>query len=231
MTEAEWDACADPTPMLEVLRGRASDRKLRLFAAACCRAAWQVFTDERSRAAVEACERFADGLASADALRAAWEGADKAEDDAIAGGRQRVGVNVAIAVKAALRATVGTAEALLIGRAAAVAAAWAVPTDDRAAQLAELNAGLARSGRLLRDLFGNPFRPAALDPAWLAWNGGAVRKMAESIYEERRFADLPVLADALEDAGCADAAVLAHCRGPGEHVRGCWVVDLLLGKA
>jgi hypothetical protein len=78
-------------------------------------------------------------------------------------------------------------------------------------------------------LFGNPFRPAALDPAWLAWNDGSVRKMAEAIYEEGRFGDLPILADAPEDAGCADADVLAHCRAPGEHVRGCWVVDLLAG--
>jgi hypothetical protein len=84
---------------------------------------------------------------------------------------------------------------------------------------------------LLHEIFGNPFRPAALDPSWLAWHDGAVRKMARAIYDERRFADLPILADALEDAGCAEAAILAHCREPGEHVRGCWVVDLLLGKA
>jgi hypothetical protein len=89
----------------------------------------------------------------------------------------------------------------------------------------------SKQSHILRDIFGNPFRPATIDSAWLAWNGGAVRKMAAAIYDGRSFADLPVLADALEDAGCADAAMLAHCRGPGEHVRGCWVVDLLLGKA
>jgi hypothetical protein len=84
---------------------------------------------------------------------------------------------------------------------------------------------------LLRDLIGDPFRPApAVDPSWLAWNDGTVAKLAAAIYEERRFADLPILADALEDAGCSDAAILAHCRGPGEHVRGCWVVDLLTGR-
>jgi hypothetical protein len=95
-----------------------------------------------------------------------------------------------------------------------------------------MEARLAASACLLRDLIGNPFRPVpTIDPAWLAWNGGAVRKMAQAIYDGRRFADLPVLADALEDAGCADAAILGHCRGPGVHVRGCWVVDLLLGKA
>jgi hypothetical protein len=84
---------------------------------------------------------------------------------------------------------------------------------------------------LLREIVGNPFRPVSLDPAWLLWNEGTVTKLAEAVYEERRFGDLPILADALEEAGCANADVLAHCRGDEEHVRGCWVVDLLLGKA
>jgi hypothetical protein len=70
-----------------------------------------------------------------------------------------------------------------------------------------------------------------INPIWLRWNDGTVVKLAQSIYDERRFTDLPILADALEDAGCADADILAHCRGPGPHVRGCWVVDLLLGKS
>ena len=68
------------------------------------------------------------------------------------------------------------------------------------------------------------------DPSWLAWNDGAIRKIAQTIYDARAFDRLPLLADALEDAGCTDAAILSHCREPGEHVRGCWVVDLLLGK-
>ena len=66
--------------------------------------------------------------------------------------------------------------------------------------------------------------------SWLAWNDGAIRKMAQVIYDDRAFDRLPLLADALDDAGCTDAAILGHCRGGGEHVRGCWVVDLLLGK-
>jgi hypothetical protein len=83
----------------------------------------------------------------------------------------------------------------------------------------------------LRDLFGNPFRlPPNIDRAWLAWSDGTVVKLTRSIYDERAFDRLPVLADALEDAGCDNADILSHCRGPGPHVRGCWVVDLLLGK-
>jgi hypothetical protein len=80
---------------------------------------------------------------------------------------------------------------------------------------------------LIRDVFGNPFEPVAFDPSWRA---EAVFGLARGMYESRDFTPMPVLADALEDAGCADADILAHCRGPGPHVRGCWVVDLVLGK-
>ncbi len=83
---------------------------------------------------------------------------------------------------------------------------------------------------LLRELFGNPFQPICLNPIWQVWHDGAVVKLAISIYTDRAFDRLPILADALEDAGCDNADILAHCRQPGEHVRGCWVVDLLLGK-
>jgi hypothetical protein len=79
----------------------------------------------------------------------------------------------------------------------------------------------------VRDIFGNPFRPITLDPSWLT---ATVTSLAQAIYEERAFDRLPVLADALEDAGCANAEILSHCRQPGEHVRGCWVVDLILSK-
>ncbi len=85
-----------------------------------------------------------------------------------------------------------------------------------------------QQANLLRDIFGNPFHPVALDPAWRT---EAVVALARAVYDDRAFDRLPVLADALEDAGCADADVLAHCRGDGPHVRGCWVVDLILGKA
>jgi hypothetical protein len=85
--------------------------------------------------------------------------------------------------------------------------------------------------RLLRDVVGNPFRPVTLDPAWLTWNGGTVPRIAEGIYEKRAFDRMAILADALEEAGCTDADILGHCRGPGDHVRGCWLVDALLSKS
>jgi hypothetical protein len=83
---------------------------------------------------------------------------------------------------------------------------------------------------LLRDIFGNPFRPVTLDPRWLQWNDSTVPRMARAIYDARRFADMPILADALMDAGCHNEDILTHCRQPGDHVRGCWVLDVLLDK-
>jgi hypothetical protein len=107
------------------------------------------------------------------------------------------------------------------------AAAWGVEAVEAGVRAAE-----AARTALLRDLFDYPLHTVpTVYPSGLARNRGAVRKIAQAVYDHRRFADLPVLADALEDAGCADAMILAHCRGPVPHVKGCWVVDLLLGKA
>jgi hypothetical protein len=80
---------------------------------------------------------------------------------------------------------------------------------------------------VLREIIGNPFRTATVASSWVIGN---VVGLAEAIYADRAFDRLPLLADALEDAGCSDAAILDHCRQPGEHVRGCWVIDLLLDK-
>ena len=80
---------------------------------------------------------------------------------------------------------------------------------------------------MIRDIFGNPFRPIVANPAWLTPTAVAI---ATAIYADRAFEQMPILADALEEAGCTNADVLLHCRSGGPHVRGCWVVDLLLGK-
>ena len=110
-------------------------------------------------------------------------------------------------------------------------------TDDpfqAAKELRKLIAMWVPSGRsrevvaLNHDVLGNPFRPVALDLAWLT---STVLTLAAGIYAERAFDRLPILADALQDVGCENADILAHCRGPGPHVRGCWVVDLVLGKS
>ena len=77
---------------------------------------------------------------------------------------------------------------------------------------------------------GSKARPARVDPACLAWDAVVVPGIARGIYDERAFERMPILADALEDAGCGDADILAHCRSDWPHVRGCWVVDLLRGQ-
>lgn len=85
--------------------------------------------------------------------------------------------------------------------------------------------------KLLRDIFGPlPFRAITIDSASLSWHGGLLVSMAQQMYDSRDFTDMPILADALEEAGCTEPDILLHCRKPGEHVRGCWVVDLFLGK-
>jgi hypothetical protein len=219
MNEDQWLSSADPTAMLEFLRngGKVSERKLRLFACACCRSVWHLLTDKCSRRAVEVVERFADGQATPQTLRkwywAAYEAFEVTEED----GR----VEAAYAANRA--AHQDAAVAALDGSAAAG------------------DAGLAPAGQcgLLRDIIGNPFWVApSIDQVWLCWNDETIPRLAWASYEERSLpagmldtVRLFVLADALEDAGCTEADLLRHLRGPGPHVRGCFVLDALLGKS
>jgi hypothetical protein len=99
--------------------------------------------------------------------------------------------------------------------------------DDHPIRVAAQSAERATQSELLRDIFGNLFRPVVFDPAW---RSEPVSTLATGIYADRAFDRLPILADAFEEAGCDNADILNHCRGPGPHVRGCWVVDLVLGK-
>jgi len=258
VTGTEWFACTDPTAMLESLRGKASDRKLRLLACACCRETWRFLTDERSRQAVEVGERFADGettLMELATARAAAEAAH-AEASATADNAMRAmnhgdyvyyanlratgfaaGAAVECATHPALAATTSIAENF-IGTAATrcvsnLEAVWWGWDDPNAA--AE-QAAVERDARktlcdLIHDIFGNPFHTVSLNTAWLTWNDGTIPKLAHAIYDERVFDRMPILADALEEAGCTDANILEHFRAPGPHVRGCWAVDILLGNS
>ncbi len=95
----------------------------------------------------------------------------------------------------------------------------------------EIKSEEAAQAVLLRDVFGNPFRPLpTVDPAWSVANNGSVERTAQVIYDQRDFAQMPMFADALEQAGCTTRELLEHCRGNGTHVRGCWVLDLMLDK-
>jgi hypothetical protein len=203
--ELTWLALDEPGPMIEFLWNKVSDRKVRLFNCACCRgvsgpAIWQ---------AVEVAERYADGRASPDALAIARNTVIAMSADWPLTGTPTF---ADVAVEATSDQNSFSDHCVAYGYPAAASICPAAP-------------------RLLRDIFGPlPFRTVTVNPSWLTWNHGTVPAIARHVYDNRAFHDLPILADALEDAGCTDADILAHCRGGGEHVRGCWVVDLLLGK-
>jgi hypothetical protein len=226
MTEAEWLTATDPKAMLEYLAGRASGRKRILFGCACWRRLWHLLPRGPAREVVALAERDVDGRPQAGER-------ELLEEEAF---RELEAFQAATAVRSVNSLGARRAEVLdglmrwCLDRARAVGVA--IDTGQSAAHWAGQWAVAAESKAqcdLLREVF-NPFRPVAVDPVWRRWNEGAVVKMAQAIYEERRFADLPILADALEEAGCDRADMVQHCRAGGEHVRGCWLVDLLLGK-
>jgi hypothetical protein len=217
MTEADWFACDDPLLMLDALRGKVSERKLRLFAVACCRGIWHLLTGERSRAAVAVAEQYADGLVGRERLVAARDQAREA--------KRRFPVPAQVrawrAAGAVQDATRDNARSAALNSAA---------QSGRAIDAGDTNhwdADAMRSrAALLRCMVGNPYRPEGGDPAWMT---PSVVALARAIYDERSFDRLTDLADALQDAGCNNAAFLEHCRVPSEHARGCWVVDTILG--
>ncbi len=233
MTEAEWLACEKPLPMLEFLHGRANARKLRLLACACCRRIWNLLRDERSRNAVEVAERYSDGKATELELLYASDAAyGKACSDAFLEDSR----TLSRPTSSPYDADVAAANAAWPDISSTIAFVVDVTTIAMNANAAKCKDAMRYDERavqcdLLRDIFGNPFRAGTLDPEWLAWQDGTILKLAQSIYEERAFDHLPILADALEEAGCTNTDILDHCRQPGEHVCGCWVIDLILGKS
>jgi hypothetical protein len=218
MDEPEWLASGAPDKMIQYLdrcyTGTVGERKLRLFACACCRRIWDRLPDAEHRRAVEVAERFADGLAGPTELAEA-----------------RQAVSQAIRRSAVLGRS-DTASWAVLHTAGEVRSwnTWVSIAADAIGSPRARDAERQEQAVLLRDILGNPFRPATDDRAWLNWTAGAVVPVAQAIYDEQRFGDLPILADALEEAGCTDPEILAHCRGPGPHARGCWVVDGILGK-
>jgi hypothetical protein len=225
MTEAEWNHCTDPQAMLNFLRGRADERKLRLFLVACCRRVQHLFTREPVRAALDTAEDYADGRADRGRLREALRAIHKARSASpLFSPWERA---LMTAGQAALETL--TVSHCHEAHSAARAAAFQGPGQSGpspAEELRRMRREEEAQCDLVRDLF-RPFDEVRIEPAWLVWRGGTVARLARVIYEDRRFADLPVLADALEEAGCADPVLLAHCRSGAEHVRGCWVIDLL----
>jgi hypothetical protein len=231
MDEAEWLQSDKPLAMLRSLGDRVNPRHLRLVAVACCRRIWQMTTDESSRYAVELAERSVDEPISEEELDAASGGAEEAFEDSLTDDQ---GNNVgeddpgpAAAEAASYASSPGLLLldphlAVVVGNTSMVSPHG--PTQESAVQ-----------ANLIRDIIGNPFRPASIDPSWLT----TVQALAEAAYVNRSLpagtldnARLAILADALEEAGRTNAAILDHLRDRATvHVRGCWALDALLGKS
>ena len=233
MTEDEWLHGDDLAAKIHYLGEGYSFRKARLFAVACGRTVRAINDSADGRRALDALERLADDPGGVNryvlyrTFRRArvlfppglWnpdEFADLAVNWSYTTHSARV-MNGAAAVCAEAAARIAT------GRGWGTGSRPPEPAVHEALQ----RAAFREYDRLLRDVAGNPFRPVAWDAAWRTAD---VAGVARAIYEERAFDRLPVLADALMDAGCEEDTVIRHCRRPGPHVRGCWVVDAVLGK-
>ena len=257
MTEAEWLVCGDPFHMLCHLQEGGTlgacwgSRKARLFAVACCRRVLAFLPDDRHREAVELSARFADGQASASDLEElseslwAFYGVPPGAGYLIQPAEMCYLLSYWPLAADWMDACTGAEQAvMLVGhvhRTGQVLRSDVWFANDKwweseaeAARTAERFA----QASVIRDIFGNPFRPSSsLSPAVLAWNDGTVRRIAEGIYQDRQMPEgtldnsrLLILADALLDAGCEDEALMEHCRSEGPHVRGCWAIDTILGK-
>lgn len=230
MNEGEWITCLDLERLISYLRGASSnrlDRKARLFACVCVRRVWERM-HAVGQAAVVVAERFADGLATSRDLASCYDVGMNAWSKANLAWETMLLNSLAVSLKegfsAALYAAKHTPETLI-----------PPGTPNRKAAKANERQFLRA---LFMDIFGNPFRPVAIPLTLLAWHDDLVVRLAQTAYDERQLPEgtldngrLAILADALEEAGCTDADILCHLRGPGPHVRGCWVIDLLLGKS
>jgi hypothetical protein len=230
VTEAEWLACTDPDPLVRAVVDMVSERRLRLFVCACVRRLLDLDAAPECRRAVEVAERFADGLASEQELQAA----DLAllryvqADPLVGRAPDTFHAYQSLAYFSARDATHPRAS-----HAATVAANLTLPfglPGPSASVRGDHGKRKAVVLEVLWEVLGNPFRRIQVPPAWLQANEATALRLAESIWAEQDFERLPILGDALEDAGCSNRAILEHCRRPGGHVRGCWVLDLLLAK-
>ena len=232
MTEQSWLTHTIPWEMIDFVGPGASARKLRLFACACCRQVLNPFVPPFVLRAVTATEAFADGEISSDAQARVREVLGEAARAEGASGPVYFRDVLGACLSASCQ-SVNVAEVAQDTSHVAASAAGDGPLHEglrvirREDRPPEFVAELATQADLFRDIFGNPFRSSEIQLEWLT---DTVLALARGIYADRAFDGMPILADALQDAGCDDDDILSHCRDPHKHVRGCWIVDLLLGK-
>jgi hypothetical protein len=243
MTEEEWLACTDPVGLLSYDELSATERKLRLFAVACCRRISTIASHGDLHQAIDTAERFADGLASDAEIDAACGAADAVGDGAgnTANYEGERGADEQTVRKLSALSCAGWAaygatstghrfriEIVRLPRLTAKAVALAFAVKESRPIGNEAEAERVIQTLLFRDIFENPFRLTSFNPVWRT---DTALSLASQMYESRNFGAMPILADALQDAGCEDEQILSHCRDANQpHVRGCWVVDLVLGK-
>ena len=228
MTEAEWLAGNDAGPMFAFLAGRGDARRWRLLSCACLREVGHLLADCDARTAFAVLQRWADGRASDDEIALGHARAITSRRYLL-GSRylrnkvdRRVFARMQGVSQALLHATLPVSNAEAQAAAVAGTLRLADPRDPAwERRISE------RTAWLLRDVFGNPFRPPDLPPGWLRNCAAEASAIARAIYEDRSFDELPVLADALEDAACPSMELIRHCREAGPHGRGCWAVEAL----
>jgi hypothetical protein len=225
MTEEEWLTSDDPGALVTGMHRRVSPRKFLLIVCACYRRFVAPAAMGLDRRAVERVEAYAEGTASAEEMLRLGRKTERHEGPAKVLFANGIGGTGGFwgTPFGQMHAGWQTASSLIDditrrkpGR----------PSRQAARALIETKAALVT---LVRDVVENPFRPRPSPFAGLEKPDGNVLGLARAIYEEGRSETWPILADALEEAGCTDRAILDHCRKPGEHIRGCWLLDGLLG--
>jgi hypothetical protein len=246
VTNQEWRRCKDPMRMIEGLKDVASGRKGILYLCGCCRLVWELLYDDSSKEAVDVAERYADGLATYEELRGAEYGAECPTFGYDFEPRiwRRWGVGVPNSVQNLVKMGVLTEQQLeedepevdpvvksRLMAAAALADGTCSPDPFGSGWWTDsISVVDSASGEwLLRCVFNKPFLPPVMFDS--DWTTPTVASLAEAIYSERAFDRMPILGDALEEAGCNNVDILSHCRSDKPHIRGCWVVDLVLGKS
>lgn len=247
MTEADWLGATRPHRMLHILnrlarrsRRPVCHRRLKFFALSCCRLAWPAILDERSRNAVEVAEEHMVGSATDEQLSAAVRDADASREQALAarqalfetpqwrGDPTATALSMSASIAAHLVHFVAASGYYqgLIAHVRDSVGFRGVGLREWPSARVRIDQLLAEMCQSLRDVFPNPFRRVTFD---LSWRTSTAAALGRQMYRSRDFSLMPILADALQDAGCDNEDMLTHCRGDGPHVRGCWVVDLILG--